>query len=93
MDNTATDTNVAVPLADIAVLKLVDNPAPTVGDQVTFTVTATNLGPDVATGVAVTDWLPLGLTFVSASATARDARPGRAVSGKSARCRCSAARR
>ena len=68
-NNTATDTNVAVPLADIAVLKLVDNPAPTVGDQVTFTVTTTNLGPDVATGVAVTDRLPLGLSFVSATAT------------------------
>ena len=74
VDNTATDTNVAVPLADIAVLKLVDNAAPTVGDQVTFTVTATNFGPDVATGVAVTDRLPLGLTFVSASATARHVR-------------------
>ena len=33
----------------------------------TFTVTANNAGPDAATGVQVTDVLPAGLTFVSAT--------------------------
>lgn len=69
-DNTATDTNLPVPLADIQVAKSVDNASAAVGEQVTFTVTTTNLGPDPATGVAVADRLPLGLAFVSASATA-----------------------
>ncbi|AUB61246.1 hypothetical protein BK009_11540 [Methanobacterium subterraneum] len=38
-----------------------------VGDEVTFTITAHNAGPDNATNVVITDVLPLGLDFVSAS--------------------------
>src|SRR5262249_19935981 len=56
--------------ADVEVTKAV---APTtgilVGDTITFTVQATNNGPNAATGVVVTDLLPAGLSFVSASAT------------------------
>lgn len=37
------------------------------GDNVEFTITIENLGPDDATGVEVTDLLPDGLTFVSAA--------------------------
>ncbi|WP_186315970.1 DUF7594 domain-containing protein [Catellatospora sichuanensis] len=36
-----------------------------VGSNVTFTVSVTNAGPAAATGVAVTDQLPSGVTFVS----------------------------
>jgi uncharacterized repeat protein (TIGR01451 family) len=53
--------------ADIDVAKTVDNAAPNVGDDVTFTVTATNQGPNAATGVAIIDALPSGLQFVSAT--------------------------
>jgi large repetitive protein len=67
-DNTATDTDI-VPVADLSLTKLVDDPAPNVGDVVTFTVTATNAGPDTAPGVAVNDPLPAGLDFVSSSAS------------------------
>ena len=42
-------------VADIAVTKVADNPAPTVGHDVTFTVTATNDGPDDATQLVVHD--------------------------------------
>src|SRR5262249_40602148 len=56
--------------ADVEVTKAV---APTtgvlVGDTVTFTVQASNNGPNAATGVVVTDLLPAGLSFVSASPT------------------------
>jgi uncharacterized repeat protein (TIGR01451 family) len=52
---------------DVALLKKVDDPAPNLGDTVTFTTTAGNTGPATATGVAVTDALPAGLTFVSAT--------------------------
>ena len=52
---------------DLALTKTVNDPTPNVGDSVTFTVTFTNNGPDTATGVQVTDLLPAGLTFVSAT--------------------------
>ena len=36
--------------ADLALTKTVNDPTPNVGDDVTFTITLTNLGPDTATG-------------------------------------------
>jgi uncharacterized repeat protein (TIGR01451 family) len=53
--------------ADLAVAKTVDNATPNVGDTLTFTITLTDIGPNAATNVAVTDSLPAGLTFVSAT--------------------------
>ena len=53
--------------ADVGVNTTVDQPAPSVGDTVTFTVTVVNVGPSPATGVVVTDALPAGLTFVDAT--------------------------
>ena len=44
--------------ADLTVSK-VDSPDPVVvGKRLTYTITVTNLGPDTATGVALTDDLP-----------------------------------
>ncbi len=63
-----TDDKTVTPLqADLAVIKVVDNPTPNVGDTITFTIEVDNLGPDAATQVVVTDILPTGLTFVSDS--------------------------
>ena len=50
--------------ADVRVVKSVDNATPTIGQNVTFTLLATNLGPGVAQGVVVQDLLPTGYTFV-----------------------------
>ena len=66
-DNSASvDINVQ-PAANLVVSKNVDNPTPTVGQNVTFTVTVINKGPSDATGVIVNDQLPEGLQFVSAN--------------------------
>ncbi|MFO0807784.1 MAG: SdrD B-like domain-containing protein [Gemmataceae bacterium] len=65
------DTAAVTPreLADLSLTKTVDNGQPNVGDSVTFTVTLANAGPNTATGVIVTDALPAGLQFLSASAS------------------------
>jgi large repetitive protein len=54
-------------VADLSLVKTIDNPTPNVGQNVTFTVNLNNTGPGTATGVAVADQLPQGLTFVSAA--------------------------
>ena len=56
--------------ADLSVTKT-DSPDPVIaGDAVTYTVTVTNDGPSDASGVAFSDTLPAGVTFVSAVSTA-----------------------
>src|SRR5207249_2373211 len=54
-------------VADLSLSKTVNNATPNVGNNVVFTLTLHNSGPNAATNVAVTDVLPAGLTFVSAS--------------------------
>jgi uncharacterized repeat protein (TIGR01451 family) len=54
---------------DLAITKT-DSPDPVnVGSTLTYTIQVQNLGPNAATGVAVTDQLPKGVDFVSATAT------------------------
>ena len=65
-DSGAATINAAA-AADVALQKTVDRPQPSVGETVTFTVTATNRGPSSATGVFVEDTLPPGLTLVTAT--------------------------
>jgi uncharacterized repeat protein (TIGR01451 family) len=66
-NNTATDTSTIVPTADVQITK--SGPATVVaGTSVTYTLTVTNNGPGVATGIAVTDPIPSGLAFSSVSA-------------------------
>ena len=55
---------------DVELTKVVDSATANAGDQVTFTITATNNAANAntdATGVQITDTLPSGLTFVSAT--------------------------
>ena len=54
------------PSADVRVSKSASAQTARPGDLVTYTVKATNAGPDAAQGVVVTDQLPAGVTFVSA---------------------------
>src|SRR5262249_55236855 len=67
VNNNAASVQVTPQPADLALGKQVSNATPAVGDTITFTITLTNNGPATATGVAVTDLLPAGLTFVSAT--------------------------
>jgi len=54
---------------ELRVEKAVDEPNPSEGDTVRFTVEARNLGPDDATGVTVDDHLPAGVSYVSHNVT------------------------
>ena len=58
---------IAAPTADLAVTKTTASSTLTTGNSVTYTITVTNNGPSAATNVIVTDDLPAGLTFVSAT--------------------------
>jgi uncharacterized repeat protein (TIGR01451 family) len=53
--------------ADLAVSKSVSNTRPNVGDTIVFTITLANLGPGIATNVAIHDLLPAGLQVVAAA--------------------------
>jgi len=57
------------PSADLALTKTVDKKTVKIGQNMTFTITVTNLGPDTATSVYFGDSLPDPLNFVSASCT------------------------
>jgi uncharacterized repeat protein (TIGR01451 family) len=65
--------------ADLALAKTVSDATPNVGDKITFTVTLSNHGPDTAKKVQVTDLLPAGLTFVSATESKGDYKRGTGV--------------
>ena len=66
-DNTATEDTSVVGSADLAITKS-DSPDPvTVGANLAYTLNVTNAGPSSATSVQVTDPIPVGTTFVSAT--------------------------
>jgi len=54
---------------DLAIAKTVSDNTPNVGDTITFTLTVSNAGPDVASDVTVADIVLPGFTYVAASIT------------------------
>ena len=61
--------NMVIPMADLAITKAVDVDPVFLDDHVTYTLVATNNGPDLATKVVVIDTLPNVLSFISADPT------------------------
>jgi uncharacterized repeat protein (TIGR01451 family) len=55
--------------ADLSIAKSDEADPVTVGDEVVYTITVSNAGPEDATGVSVTDAVPSGTDFESASAS------------------------
>lgn len=61
-NNSATDTDVITPQADLAITKTDSVTSATPGGTVTYTIVASNAGPNAASGSTVTDTLPATLT-------------------------------
>jgi len=57
----------AEPSADLAITKAADQTRAKIGENITFTITVTNLGPDTATDIYFGDSIPDPLNFVSSS--------------------------
>ena len=68
-NNSVTDTDTVVAAADLSITKVAATTL-RVGENADYTLTARNNGPQSATGtITVSDTLPAGLSFVSASGT------------------------
>ena len=66
-NDSASDTDTVDTSADLAITKTDLADPVLAGDDVTYAITVTNLGPSDAAGVVVTDTLPGSVTFVSAT--------------------------
>ena len=66
-NSTSEQTTINALEADLSVSKSDAIDPVTVGEDVTYTITVTNNGPDAAESVALTDNLPGSVTFVNAN--------------------------
>ena len=64
---------------DLSLTKTVSTPRPALGETVTFTLTVNNAGPSAATGIAVTDTLPPGVTLVDSQTATGSFDPGSGI--------------
>ena len=67
-NDTATENTAVVPTTDLRTTKTDSSDPATAGENLTYTVTVTNDGPQDATDATLTDTLPSDVSFVSASA-------------------------
>ncbi len=66
-DNQACATSTIEQQADVQVTKTVDNPTPTEGEDITWTVTVSNDGPSTMPAVSIDDVLPTGCVYSGAN--------------------------
>ena len=66
-NNSSTVTIKVVDIADLSLTKTVNKSVVNTGDEIEYTITVLNSGPNTATNVEIKDKLPVGLTYVSSS--------------------------
>ena len=69
-NNSATDTDTANPITDLAITKTDGSATYTAGNAISYTITVSNNGPSNATGASVADNVPASITGVTASCVA-----------------------
>ena len=67
--NDSDSADIIVQSVDLGVVKAVDDPTPSEGATIEYTIALGNSGLNTATSIEVTDVLPDGVTFVSSAAT------------------------
>ncbi len=67
--NNTASVNIFVNAVDLAVSKVVNDPAPAQNALFTYTVSVRNNGPNLATNIAIEDFQPSDVTFVGNSAS------------------------
>ncbi len=68
-NNSDSEPTVVITRTDLDIVKTDDSDPVVAGELLTYTLAVTNRGPSDATGVTVSDPLPVNTTFVSATAT------------------------
>ena len=68
-NNTDTETTALTPEIDLAITKTDSIDPAIAGSPLSYTITVTNDGPSTATNVALTDTLPAGVAFTSATSS------------------------
>jgi uncharacterized repeat protein (TIGR01451 family) len=66
-NNTSTATLLVSPKADLSLTKTVSKTNPIVGENITYTITLSNLGASDANTIVAKDQLPVGLTLISSN--------------------------
>ena len=83
-NNSAVDTDVVVPVADLSITKTDGQTQVTPGQVLTYTITVNNQGPSAVTGATVADTFPAGLTAVSFTSIAAGGATGNSATGTNA---------
>ena len=68
-EGNTSNTTIHVNIADLEIIKIVDNLTPNYGDEITYTITVRNNGPDNSTNVKVSEVLADNFKFISANAS------------------------
>ena len=68
-EGNTSNTTIHVNIADLEIIKIVNNVTPNYGDEITYTITVRNNGPDNSTNIKVSEVLADNFKFISANAS------------------------
>ena len=68
-EGNTSNTTIHVNIADLEIIKIVNNVTPNYGDEITYTITVRNNGPDNSTNIKVSEVLADNFKFISSNAS------------------------